>query len=156
MHLTSRYELPADPDAAFAMLTDEAFLTQAARASGATNVRAAASATRTAVDATVESPTAVRAFAGPQLSFTQTVTWGARNPDGGRTGNVAIDIKGAPASVTGTVRLAPAASGSTLSWDGELTVSVPLVGAAVERAAAPVITETLDALGTQARHWLTR
>ncbi|MFT3877859.1 MAG: DUF2505 domain-containing protein [Propioniciclava sp.] len=156
MHLTSRHELPADPDAAFTMLTNEAFLSQAARASGARNIHALASATRTAVEATVDSPAAVRAFIGTELTFTQTITWGPREADGARTGNVTIDIKGAPASLGGTVRLAPTASGSSLDWDGEFTVSVPFVGPSVERAAAPMIEESLDVIGSQARVWLTR
>ncbi len=156
MHLTSRHELPADPDVAYAMLTDPAFLEQAAIASGATDIRVAASDARTAVQATIEAPAQARAFLGPQLSFTQQVTWGARTPDGGRTGQVSIDILRAPASAAGAVTLAPTAAGSVLNWEGELTVSVPLLGATIERQAAPLIVEMLDELGTQARAWLAR
>ncbi|MBK8463068.1 MAG: DUF2505 domain-containing protein [Nigerium sp.] len=156
MHLTSRHELPADPDTAFAMLTDPAFLERAARSSGATGIRADASATRTAVQASVEAPAPLQAFLGAQLSFTQVVVWGERDPDGGRLGRVSIDVARTPASVAGTVTLVPTASGSALSWDGELTVSVPLLGATIERQAAPVIQETLDGIGREARAWLDR
>ncbi len=156
MHLTSRHELPADPDTAFLMLTDPAFLEQAASASGGTDVRVVTSAARTAVQTSIPSPVPARAFLGPRLALTQAVAWDARNPDGGRTGQVSIDILDVPASAAGTVTLAPAASGSVLIWDGELTVSVPLLGATIERQAAPMIVEMLDGLGDQARAWLAR
>ena len=156
MHLTSRHELPADPDVAHAMFTDPAFLEHAALASGATGIQVAASTTRTTVQATIESPVQARAFLGPQLSFVQQVTWGARTPDGGRAGQVSIDILRAPASAVGTVTLAPTASGSVVDWEGELTVSVPLLGATIERQATPIIVEMLDGLGDQARAWLAR
>lgn len=156
MHLTSRQDFPAPPARVYAMLTDEAFLRHAAVEMGSPDARVAASASRTAVEATIESPPEVRAFVGATLAILLEVAWGDAEPDGSRSGTFSMTVPGTPVTVAGTTRLEPTASGSVLAYDGELTVKVPLIGSRIEREAAPAIHEALDAQARVGRAWLTR
>ena len=56
----------------------------------------------------------------------------------------------------GTVRLEPTASGSVIDHAGDLSVRIPLLGARIEKEAAPAILEALDAQARVGRTWLTR
>ena len=49
-----------------------------------------------------------------------------------------------PADVVGTVTLAPGGRGATLTYGGELTVRVPVLGSSLARQAAPALLEALD------------
>ncbi|MFP5416034.1 MAG: DUF2505 domain-containing protein [Actinomycetes bacterium] len=156
MQFTNRQVFPADPHVVHAMVTDEDFLSHAAVEMGALDARVAADATRSAVHASVEPPAGVRPFVGPRLSIVQEMTWGQAAADGSRDGILSITVAGAPVTMRGTARLEPTASGSTITYDGELTVNVPLVGARIEQAAAPALLEALEAQGRVGRTWLTR
>ncbi len=156
MHLTSRQEYSAAPAAVFAMLTDEAFLAEASAAMGATRYRATASATRTAVEASLPTPVEVRFFAGPTVQVTQQSSWGAAGEADAREGTFRIAVAGFPVDLSGTMRLAPAASGSTIEYAGDLTVAVPLMGPQVEKLAAPVILEALQTQERVGATWLAR
>ena len=156
MQLISRQDFPAPPASVFAMFTDEAFLRHAAVRLGSPDARVAASGTRTAVEATVESPAEVRAFVGATLRILLEVDWGGAGADGSRTGTFTMSVPGTPVHVAGTTSLGPAASGSELVYDGELTVQVPLIGGRVEQAAAPAILQALDDQARVGREWLAR
>lgn len=156
MQLSHRQEFPAAPERVFAMLTDEDFLRHAATEMGSPDARVAASASRTAIEAIIESPPEVRAFVGPSLPILLDVTWGAAEVDGSRSGAFSMVVTGAPVTVAGATRLQPTASGSELVYDGDLTVKVPLLGARIEREAAPAVLEALDAQARVGRAWLTR
>lgn len=156
MQLTNRQDFPAPPDTVFAMVTDESFLRHAAAEMGSPDARVASSSTRTAIEATVEAPPEVRPFVGQHLTIAQEVTWGDAAGDGSRPGTFSITVPGAPVTFAGTVELAPTASGSTVTYDDELTVRIPLLGARIEKEAAPAILEALDAQARVGRSWLTR
>lgn len=68
----------------------------------------------------------------------QTDHWG---PDvaGTRTGTWRADIQGAPARVGGTMRLEPAGSGCRYVIEGEVSVSVPLIGGRAESFLADMV-----------------
>jgi len=61
----------------------------------------------------------------------QTDTWG---PDqvGIRRGTWRADLPGAPATIGGTMRLEPIATGTRYTIEGEVTVTIPLVGGKAE------------------------
>lgn len=61
----------------------------------------------------------------------QTDSWGPA-VDGTRSGTWRADIPGAPARVGGTMRLEPDGTGARYVIDGEVKVSVPLVGGKAE------------------------
>ncbi|MFV0451712.1 MAG: DUF2505 domain-containing protein [Propioniciclava sp.] len=154
MQLTTRQDYAASPDQIHSMLTDERFLSEAATELGAREHRVAATASRSAVRATIEAPTGVRAFLGATLTLTQETTWEGAADDGSRSGTVAITIPGAPVSLAGELSLTKVDSGSSLIYTGELTVQVPLLGARIEQAAAPAILDALAAQERAAHRWL--
>lgn len=63
---------------------------------------------------------------------TETFDWSAPAGDGTRRGTWRADIAGAPARLGGTMRLEPTAAGSRYTIDGDVKVSVPLVGGRAE------------------------
>ena len=156
MHLINRQEFPADPARVHAMVTDEAFLAHAAAELGSPDARVAATAARTAVAASIETPPEINAFGGPRLSIVQETTWADAAPDGSRTGTIDLTVAGAPVSVRGTALLAPTPEGSAITYEGDLVVKVPLRGGRIEAAAAPTILEAFEAQGRVGRAWLAR
>ena len=154
MQLTSRHDFPAPAESVFAMLTDEEFLRHAAVRMGSPDARVASSGTRTAVEATLESPAEVKAFIGPSLRIVLDVDWGREGADGSRAGTFTMTVPGTPVSVAGTTSLAPTASGSALVYEGDLTAKLPLIGGRIEQAAAPAILEALDDQAAVGREWL--
>ena len=60
-------------------------------------------------------------------------TWGPPQPDGSRQGTWEADVPGAPAKVSGRMRLVPTASGCDYVVEGTATVKVPLVGGKAEQ-----------------------
>ncbi|MDN5570455.1 MAG: DUF2505 domain-containing protein [Propionibacteriaceae bacterium] len=154
MKLTAHQTYPAPPSAVHTMLTDETFLTQMATEAGAVEQRVVATAARSAVEVSVPAPGGLATFIGPHLSLMMDTNWADAEPDGSRTGQLTITIPGAPVTAGAAIRLSPAASGSELTYDGDLTVNVPLMGPSIEKKAAP---ELLDALAAQERagqRWL--
>ncbi|WP_232547686.1 DUF2505 domain-containing protein [Propioniciclava soli] len=154
MKLSARQTYPATPAEVHAMLTDEAFLTQMATEAGAVEQRVVATAARTAVEVAVPSPAEVRTFLGPHLTLVLDTAYGDADADGARSGQLTITVPGAPVTAGAAFRLVPTASGTQLTYDGDLTVNVPLMGRSIEKKAAP---EILDALAAQERagqRWL--
>ena len=62
----------------------------------------------------------------------QTDDWGPAS-GGERHGTWSVALPGAPATLGGTLRLAPTAAGSSYTISGEVTVKVPLIGGKAER-----------------------
>lgn len=156
MQLTSRQEFPAPPADVYAMVTDEAFLRHAAAEMGSPDARVSTSSDHTAVEASVEAPPEVRPFVGERLAIVQEVRWGPVDADGARSGTFSITVPGKPVTFEGTVRLEPTASGSVIDHAGDLSVRIPLLGARIEKEAAPAILEALDVQARVGRAWLTR
>lgn len=154
MKLTARQSYPADPATVHAMLTDEAFLDRAAVEMGAVEHSVAVTADTTTVDAALQAPAPVRAFLGPHLRLRTETTWGLAAGDGSRSGALRITVPGSPVLVRATARLAPAASGTTIEYEGDLDVSVPLLGPAIEQQAAPEVLAALAAQERAGRRWL--
>lgn len=148
MHLTDVQDFPAPPAAVHALLTDPAFLRQAADAMGAPDATVTASPGATSIAARVPAPARIRSFVGADVPLVLDVTWGDAAADGTREGTFRLTVPGTPVTAAGTARLAPTASGSTLTQAGEVTVAVPLLGARIEKEVAPVV---LAALADQAR-----
>jgi len=76
-------------------------------------------------------PAVVTQFHRGDLSFVRQEIW--TPVDGGRSsGTVSGSIPGAPAGLSGTAVLAPAGSGSRMSFTATVEVRVPLVGGKIE------------------------
>lgn len=156
MELATTHVFAAPPQAVHAMMTDHAFLTHAATASGARSRDVRATPSRTESTLLVSAPPEVRAFVGAWLTLRQVMEWGPAGPDGSRHGSLAIDVADTPVTVRATTRLQPTASGSRLDYAGHLEVNVPLLGRQIERQAASPILAALDAQQRIGADWLAR
>lgn len=154
MHLISREQFEAAPADVHAMVTDESFLAHAAAEFGSQDARVAATSSRTAVAASVATPSEIRAFVGPLLQIVQETTWGEPDAEGRRQGTITITVPGTPVLLHGTALLAPVQGGSEITYEGDLVVKVPLLGPRIEAQAAPTIREAFQTQGRVGRAWL--
>ena len=69
----------------------------------------------------------------------ETFDWAAAAGDGTRTGTWKADIPGAPARLGGTMRLEPTPAGSRYTIEGDVKVSVPLIGGRAESFVAGMV-----------------
>ncbi|GGM15314.1 DUF2505 domain-containing protein [Nakamurella endophytica] len=136
--MSSTFEFPAPPDRVFALMTDRAFLegrlTQTGgqdpevvsvdTADGVTTL-----VTREAIPASVL-PSMVSAMINGDPVTERTERWRAEGD--GYAADFGVVVKGAPASMKGTMTIAPAPGGSTLTVAGTATVPVPLFGGKIE------------------------
>jgi hypothetical protein len=75
----------------------------------------------------------------PDGPVVQTDDWGPAGADGVRTGTWQVELPGAPARLGGTLRLEPVGDGTRYLRDGEVKVSVPLVGGKAEQFIAGMV-----------------
>lgn len=73
----------------------------------------------------------------------QTDTWAAAQ-DGSRRGTWTVEIPGAPAALSGSMRLEPHPEGSRYTLQGDVKVSVPLIGGKAERFIADLVVKLVD------------
>lgn len=69
----------------------------------------------------------------------ETFEWATAAGDGTRRGTWTADIPGAPARLGGTMRLEPTATGSSYTIEGDVRVSVPLIGSKAESFIAGMV-----------------
>jgi hypothetical protein len=69
----------------------------------------------------------------------ETFQWAPDAGDGTRRGTWKADIPGAPAKLGGTMRLEPTAAGSRYTIEGDVKVSVPLIGGKAEGFIAEMV-----------------
>ena len=160
MDLRSEQRYDADPSTVFAMLTDEAFLARKAEATGA--LRHEGSVVRDGDRVTVrllrvmppELPDFVRRFVGDSIDLDQTDTWEPAAADGSRIGSIRIMMSGAPVQLTGSMRLAPTATGSQTNIDAQIKAAVPLFGGKIEKAVYDALLQAVAIEETVGREWL--
>ena len=100
---------------------------------------------RTSRTVDVDLPGFARKVLKPTNTMVQTDTWSARDLDGARDGDFAIEVKGSPVKVWGEMRIEPTAAGGTHhTVDGNLEVKVPLIGGKVASWAAGPSQQRLD------------
>jgi hypothetical protein len=103
---------------------------------------------------TEEVPAAVRPLLGGALRLERVETW---RPDGaGRyVGTVRLDTSGLPGQLAGVTRLVDTPEGgSELSVDGEVKVSIPLVGGKIEDVVADQVRKLLAKEADFALGWI--
>jgi len=162
VRVTADLRYDADPQAVFEMLTDKAFQDRKLARTGALtwevqirrqNGGAVILSRRTLP--TDQVPDAFRALIGPQLSITQTETWGPAEANGSRTGTIQIEVTGAPIRMQATASLsATITQGCVEQVDGELKARIPFIGGKVERSAEPAVRAALEAEQRIGRDWL--
>lgn len=161
MRVTTEIHYAAIPADVFAMLIDKAFqdrkLSQTGALSWDVEIRAdAAGAVVTSRRAlpTDQVPDAFRALVGPQITISQTETWGPAGPDGARTGTLVVEVGGAPIKMNATLSLSATGAGTVERVDGELKARVPLIGGKIERSAEPAVRAAIDAEERIGQAWL--
>ena len=146
MHFSATSDYPADVNTVAAMLADEDFARR--RAAATDPLEQSTEVTRDGEAFTVTTklkmpttmvPPKFRSFAPSSLNVTLVEAWTAPAADGVRTSTFNVDIQGVPAKVRGTQKLAPSAAGSTKTYDGEVTASIPLVGKKMEQMAVAAV-----------------
>lgn len=142
MRTNLKINYPADVDAVVAMLSDPEFQRGRTARLKPENldcqVAPAGEGFRAQVSGAV-TPTRLPAVASKLIrsavSFSVTETWSGPAADGGRTGDLAVSVKGAPVQVGGTMKMLPGQGSTTVELDLDLRVTVPLVGKSLEEKA---------------------
>ncbi len=149
--LSVNHDFAASPAAVYALLTDRAFLQRRLEATGGTDpvvvsldvaADGATVVTRQAIPASVL-PSMVASLIPGDPVTERTENW--RVDGNGYQADFGVVIKGAPASLKGTMSLTASGTGSTLKVDGQATVPIPLFGGKIES----VVAEQVDALLTK-------
>lgn len=154
MQITSRLDFAADPTTVYQMVTDPNWLEELCQQTTATSHSVEVAAGTTRLHLSLPTPKEASAFIGSTLNLTQTVEWADAAPDGSHSGRMNVEIPGLPVTLTGTALLAPGGRGTTVDYNGELEVKIPLVGNKIEQAAAPYIKQALDAQQSVGDQWL--
>ena len=162
MKISESIAYPAAPSDVFTMLTDEEFQNRKCVEAGA--LRHDVAVTPTGDGARVVThrdlptdrlPDFAKSIVGQTLSITETYDWGTAQADGGRRGTLLVEVKGAPVAMRADVALSATGGGSTVSFDGDLKASIPLLGGRIEKAAAPAVIAGIRSEQRTGRAWLT-
>ena len=161
MKISATFDYAAPPHEVFAMLADEDFQTRKCAATGALShsVSISTQGDRTVIVSSRDLPTEdfpdfVKSIVGATLAVVETQDWGPAGQDGARQGTLTVEIAGAPIDLAGTLSLAPAGGGSVESVDGDLKARIPLIGAKIEKAAAPAIESAIRVERETGQAWL--
>lgn len=142
IHATNDFAAPVDK--VFAMVTDRVFLRAVCLATSPLEHDVTVSGLQTSTRRVMPTPSVISRLAGPTLAIVDRITWAPEAVGGVRSGEAVITVEGMPAGLVGTVTLAPGGRGSVLSYDGELTVRVPVLGPGLAKQAAPALLEALE------------
>ncbi len=162
MRFDAEITYPAGADRVGAMLADPEYVRRKVAASGATSasqqVEGEASGSFT-VTTTRTMPAEVvperyRRLVPGGVTLTFVENWSAPADEGARTGTLTLTIAGAPAKATGTSRLEPTSTGSRLTYRGDVTVRVPIVGPSIEKAAVGAVDRVMTVEREVGLDWL--
>jgi hypothetical protein len=165
MRITYEHRFDASVDEVMAMLSDEEFNAQRARASGADDCDVLVDrlddgsftvAIRRTVPAT-DIPQEFRSLVGGKLTVRYTEAWAPAERNGDptdREGTFALEIPGTPGHARGAVVVKPMEGGAAFGLAGDVQAPVPLIGAVVERAVASAIEQALPKELAAADAWL--
>lgn len=162
MALSASTTLPYDVATVTSVFTDEAFLKhtsehvggelKALTVDGDTSAAFTLTAVRTLP--TTRLPDFARKFVGESLTVTQTENWTAPLADGSREAKLSITIAGVPVSADAVQRLIAEGTSTRVDVEGNVSSSIPFMGAKIADAAEPMIGKALNLQATQAKNWL--
>ncbi|MDN6591293.1 DUF2505 domain-containing protein [Acidipropionibacterium jensenii] len=144
MDINTSAQFAADPNTVCAMMTDPSWWQDVYRRIGATTSDVTVTDTGLSLDLALPAPSQVKKFVGETMAAHQDLSWGPAADDGSRKGTLTITPKGLPAKAVGHADLAGGGPGSVITYTGEFTVSIPLVGRKLESTAGPYITRAFD------------
>lgn len=154
MQITTRQVFNADPTTTVAMLCNSAFLEELCSRTDATSHSVQVAGNNTRMEMVVPAPPEAATFVGSSLDVTQTVEWGDLGADGSRNGTFKVELAKLPVNLSGTVTAVPDAATTVVTYDGELTVNIPIIGKSLEKTAAPGVVEALEAQEAVGNEWL--
>ncbi|MDQ1689175.1 MAG: hypothetical protein QOK42_2150, partial [Frankiaceae bacterium] len=99
-------------------------------------------------------PDFARKLLGERQTITEIQEWSSPTADGSRSGTWKVEAKSAPMQMGGRLAMAPSAGGTTVTIEGEVKASVPLIGGKLERAVAEATEKTLKDECAFGQKWL--
>jgi hypothetical protein len=158
LKLSTTYD--ASPNEVFTIMSDPAFREAACKATHAVSYDVSVTESGSDVVVRVERelatdrfPDFAKRFVGATTTVVQTETWHAPATDGSRTADVRGEIRGTPASFTGTAALTPTGGGTLQTADLDVKVAVPLIGRKVEPYLAEAIESSMVKEQEIAQSW---
>lgn len=105
-------------------------------------------------DLVLPSPADLTSLVGATIELVVRIDWDTREGNS-CSGRLSVDVSGLPAGLEGTISARSESSddGATVEMTGEFRVNVPLLGASLERKAAPTVQEVLSAFRTATQQW---
>ena len=156
MDISTHLDFAAEPDAVFAMMTDQAYLEEVCVASESISYDVSVSGSTTKTSRTLAAPESAARFTGAELTVNEEVVWDGAGAGGARTANLTMTVLGQPVTLKGRLQVAPGGRGTIVDLTGELKVAIPFLGKKLEQSAAPAV---MAGFRTQQRvgdRWLTR
>jgi hypothetical protein len=156
MDITTRIEFAAAPQDVYAMMTDQAYLTEVCQATESRSYEATVAGTTTNTTRTFAAPDAVARFTGGELTVTEQTVWDGGAADGQRTGELTMTVKGQPVSMRGHISIAAGGPGTVVQLIGDLKVAIPLLGKKLEQSTAPAVLAGFKTQQDVGNRWLAR
>ncbi|HET7326159.1 MAG TPA: DUF2505 domain-containing protein [Nocardioidaceae bacterium] len=157
-HLQTELNYDAGVDDVFSMLCDEDFRKQVCEATNARSYDVSATPSGAGAEVRVSrllpAPEVAKKLVGDTIEVLQVEKWAGPAADGTRTAELTVEVPGKPASMRGTIVLAPGAAGATESFDGDVTVKVPVVGAKMEQQITGALIAAIEQEGKVGARWL--
>ena len=160
MQFSEKLSFDGTPEDVFTMMTDEAWLAKVAERLGARLISASSDNGRIVshleFDTPDSIPTQVRRFFGDTTGMQMVSTWRSANDVGERTGTFQVTVDGfSAASASGQTALRKTATGSQVTYDGDFTIAIPIIGKRLEAGAARYLIDAIRAQEQVGRDWLT-
>jgi hypothetical protein len=148
--LTARLDLPADPEHAFSLLSDPAYVDEVATGTGGQDCEVSVTPTEdggavivSARSLPAEVPSYAKPLVGERVRLTETRTFGPASADGSREGSLEVGFGSAPVRITGVLHLQAGGLGTEVLVDCSVKASVPFVGGKIESFCAEQIQRAL-------------
>lgn len=151
MKLAKNYTYPADVADVFALIRSEEFRTEGCIDQKALDQEVTVEVEDDRHVVTIrrtmpsEMPDFVRKLTGDTVEVVQVETWEPAAADGSRTAAVSVDIVGQPAQMKGTAALTADGGSTSFTVEGNVKVSIPLIGRKIEPEVVKAISASLDA-----------
>lgn len=151
---TATYDAPAAD--VYAMLTDPDFRQYAAAGAGVLKADVTVTPHGEGHEVRVEQvqetqgvPSFAKKFAGQTTEVVVTETWSSPS-----AATVTVKTPGKPTDISGSYRLAETGGRTTQTFEGDLTVKVPLIGGKLEKLMADLFTQGRDHDQAAGNDWL--
>ncbi|WP_027587076.1 DUF2505 domain-containing protein [Acidipropionibacterium thoenii] len=144
MEINSTAQFAADPQTVAAMMLDPQWWQDVYRRIGATASNITTEPDGISMDLALPAPDQVKKLVGETMAARQSLRWEPAAADGSRKGTLTITPNGMPAKAIGHADLAVGGPGSIVTYIGEFTMSIPIIGRKLEKAAGPHITQALE------------